>query len=66
MPVSYQLTPRAHLLLVIAALEFAKEQRTGSVATRGRIGLALSSARRDLAKLKRNGERSRKSKKGWG
>ncbi len=53
METAYGLTPRAHLLLAIAALEFAWEQPAASAQTRRKVELALSSARRDLAKLKR-------------
>ena len=49
---TYHLTPRAHLLLAIEALKFAMEQKAAGAETRRKIGVALASARRDLAQLK--------------
>jgi hypothetical protein len=43
-------------LLAIGALTFAKEQPAVGAATRRKIGHALASARRDLARLKRKRE----------
>jgi hypothetical protein len=60
METAFGLTPRAHLLLAVAALEFAWEQPAGSAATRKKIELALASARRDLARLKRGRRQKRK------
>jgi len=53
MATSYRVSPLGHLLLAIASLEFAKEQPAVGAETRRKITLALASARRDLAKLRR-------------
>lgn len=50
---AYVIRRKAYLMLVVEALAFAKEQKTGSVGTRAKIALALRSARRDLASHKR-------------
>jgi len=50
--ITYRVTPRAYLLLAIEALLFAREQPAISAETGRKINLALSSARRDLARLK--------------
>jgi len=58
MTTTYHLTPRAHLFLSTEALKFALEQIAVSAETRRKIALALASARRDLARLKRRKART--------
>jgi len=53
MAFSYRVSAKGHLLLAIEALKFAQEQSALGEATRRKIALALASARRDLAKVKR-------------
>ncbi len=51
MTFSYSVTPKGHLLVAIGALMLAQDQPGVSPATRRKIGLAIASARRDLARL---------------
>jgi hypothetical protein len=50
---TFRLTPKAHLLLAVAALKLALERPAISAETRRKIGIALASARRDLDRLGR-------------
>jgi hypothetical protein len=52
MAFSYRVSAKAHVLLAIEALKFANEQPAVSEATRRKIVVALTSARRDLARFK--------------
>jgi hypothetical protein len=63
MTTTYHLTPRAHLLLAIEALKFAMEQKAVSAETRRKIGVALASARRDLARQRGKTERRTRERK---
>jgi hypothetical protein len=60
---TYHLTPRAHLLLAIEALKFAREQKAVSAETRRKVGVALASARRDLARQRGKTERRPRERK---
>jgi hypothetical protein len=63
MEYSYRLSRKAHLLLAIEGLEFAKEQQAYdaySAETARKIALALASAERDLAKLEQAEKRRKK------
>jgi len=51
MTASQQLTCWTRLSVAVATLEMIQELRVGSAETQNRIGLALASARQDLAKL---------------
>ena len=55
MSVAYTLRPTrlAYVMLTVEALKFAGEQNGISARTREKIGIALASARRDLARVKR-------------
>ena len=64
MEYSYRLSCKAHILLAIEGLEFAKEQQAYnaySAETARKITLALSSAERDLVKLERSEKRRKKN-----
>jgi hypothetical protein len=64
MTFSYSVSPKGHLLVAIGALLFAQDQPGVSAATHRKIGLAIASARRDLARLKTQRTRRRVSKGG--
>jgi hypothetical protein len=57
---TFRLTPKAHLLLAVEALKFAQAQPAISAETRRKVGIALASARRDLARLGRPKPATRK------
>lgn len=63
MACSYRVSAKGHLLLAIEALKFAGKQPAVGAVTRGKIALALASARRDLAKLGRKREKVRRRTK---
>jgi hypothetical protein len=63
MAFSYRVSAKGHLLLAIEALKFAGEQPALGPATRGKIALALASARRDLAKLEGKRKKARRRTK---
>lgn len=60
---AYVISRKAYLMLVVEALAFAKEQDTGSAATRAKIALALRSAKRDLASHQRSRKNNRSVKR---
>jgi hypothetical protein len=62
---AYTLRPTrlAYVMLAVEALKFAGEQPGADVRTREKIAIALASARRDLARVKRTRKKKKTKKK---